>query len=54
MTNRGQRRGAEIFMEGGGNIDGGGRKSLKSGAEIVKDGGGNFTEVVGRSTLYLA
>ena len=36
MAKREQRRGAEIFMEGGGNLHEGGRKSLKRGAEIIK------------------
>ena len=54
MANRGQWRGAEIFMEGGGNLHRGGRKSLKRGAEILEERGGNQTEVVGRSTLYWA
>ena len=36
MASKGQRRGAEIFMEGGGNLHGGGQKSLKRGAEITQ------------------
>ena len=62
MAKRGQRRGAEIFMEEGGNLHGGGWKSLKRGAEMFEEGGGNLggesggnqREVVGRSTLYWA
>ena len=33
MAKRGQRRGAEIFEDGGGNLGGGGRKSARSGGE---------------------
>ena len=33
MAKRGQRRGAEILTEGGGNLVGGGRKSDRSGGE---------------------
>ena len=43
MPKRGQWRGAEIFMEGGGNLQGGGRNSSRRGQKSDKKwfGGGH-------------